>query len=417
MQPITQNNPNLYKGPSSSAEFNKLRNDMHYDVSTLFELANQNDDTIKSNMDVLVRENFFMQNKIIELESRVEKIKQDLLYRADGYSKQRLIKSFHSLEGITEGDSGKSPHINTVYGYLTVPPADAVSKLSYQTEDGQVVIPESLDVQVFESTNIEATDTNTGMPTYYELDDQDLYKAFDRSRNSFWVHSSSFPETSGVSEVYGILHIKLPLDTMNNIFANTLVLNPFPEYSMTIRDIQFKGQGEQWHRLPNFPVEKDQEGQAVPVPIENAGKLTFSFPKAEMTEVQILLTQPYWFASEGQREFTYGFQEIELEHRVSGGGEAEVISEFSLEGTTKRFSTIEEPVAIPLVGSLGAIEELVEHRLYYNKDLTNEFGFGNEIMAPIQKVYVRTTIREGAEGVPMVRKLQLDYTYKELDEY
>ena len=417
MQPISQNNPNIYKGPSSSADFNKLRNEIHYDLGQLFDLANKHDDEIKTNMDVLIRENFFLQNKIVELEKLVDKIGTDLLYRSQGVQKQRLIKSFYSLEGLSDGDAGKEAYVNTVYGYLSVPASDTVSKISYQAEDGQVVIPESLQVSVYESNNIQQIDSTTGMRTYYEIEDDQTYRAFDRDTNSFWVHTTSFPEDSGVSEVYGNIHIKLPLDVLNNVYANTLVLNPFPEYSLRIRDIQVKGYGEQWYRLENYPTEKDANGNEVPVEIQNAGKLTFSFPKTEVTEVQILFTQPYWFASEGRREFVYGFQEIEVEHRVVNGTEAEVISEFSLEGTTKRFSVIQKPSVVPVTGSPQEIEDLVEHKLYYNKDLTNEFSFGNEIMAPIQKIYVKTIVRSQGEVIPMIRQVNLDYTYKELDEF
>lgn len=417
MQPISQNNPNVYKGPSSSADFNKLRNEMHYDLTQLFELANRHEEEIKTNMDVLIRENFFLQNKVVELEKLVDKIGTDLLYKNDGLKKQRLIKSMFSLDGLSDGDVGKEAYVNTVYGYMSVPASDAVSKVSYRTEDGQVVIPESLEVTVYESNNTQEIDTTTGMLTYYETEDDQIYRAFDRDKNSFWVHTSSFPEDSGVSEVYGIMHIKLPLDVINNVYANTLVLNPFPEYSLRIRDIQVKGYGEQWYRLENYPTEKDVDGNEVAIEIQNASKLTFSFPKTEVTEVQILFTQPYWFASEGRREFVYGFQEVEVEYRVVNGTEAEVISEFSLEGTTKRFSVIEKPSVVPLVGSSQEIDDLVEHKLYYNKDLTNEFSFGNQIMAPIQKVYVKTIIKGQGEVVPMIRQINLDYTYKELDEF
>ena len=417
MQPISQNNPNVYKGPSSSAEFNKLRNDIHYDLVQLFELANEHGEEIKTNMDVLIRENFFLQNKIVELEKLVDKIGIDLLYKNQGVQKQRLIKSFYSLEGLSDGDAGKEAYINTMYGYLTVPPADTVSKVSYQAADGQVIIPESLEVKVFESNNTQPLDETTGMLTHYSIEDDKTYLAFDRDKNSFWVHTSSFPEDSGVSEVYGIIHMKLPLDVLNNVYANTLVLNPFPEYSLRIRDIQVKGQGEQWRRLENYPTANDAQGEEIPVEIQNASKLTFSFPKSEVTEVQIMFTQPYWFSSEGKREFVYGFQEIELEHRIVNGTEAEVLSEFSLEGTTKRFSVIQKPSFVPLVGSSQQVEDLVEHKLYYNKDLTNEFSFGNEIMAPIQKVYIKTIIKGQGEIVPMIRQINLDYTYKELDEF
>lgn len=417
MQPITQNNPNVYKGPSSSAEFNKLRNDIHHDLGELFDVANEHEESIRRNMDVLVRENFFMQNKLVELEKLVEKMNQDLLYKNEGLKKQRLIKSFYSIDGLSDGDLQKEAYVNTAYGYLTVPPSDTVSKISHKAEDGQVVIPESLAMTVYESTNTQPLDEETGTHTYYEIEDDSTYLAFDRDKNSFWVHTSTFPEDSGVSEVYGILHIQLPLDALNNVSANHLVLNPSPEYSLRIRDIQVKGFNEQWQRLANYPTEKDKDGLDVPITIENASKLTFAFPKTEVTEIQVMFSQPYWFASEGQREFTYGFQEVELEHRLLNATEAEIVSEFSLEGTTKRFSVIQKPTVIPMVGANQDIHDLVEHKLYYNRDLTSEFSFGNEIMAPIQKVYVKTTLRGRGEIVPMVRQLNLDYSYKELTEF
>lgn len=417
MQPISQNNPNAYRGPSSSVEFNKLRNDMHYDLVQLFQLANENEESIEENMDVLIRENFFLQNKVIEMEKLVEKISTDLLYKSQNSNKQRLIKSFYSLSGLSDGDTSKQAYVNTMYGYLSIPGSDAVSKISYQSADGQVIIPSSLETQVFESNNIQPLDEATGMKTYYTIEDDKIYRAFDKNKNSFWVHTSSFPEDSGVTEVYGIIHIKLPLDVMNNVYANTIILNPFPEYSLKIRDIQAKGYGEQWHRIENYPTEKDTNGLDVPIEIENAGKLTFSFPKTEVTEIQILFTQPYWFASQGKREFVYGFQEIEVEHRIQNGSEAEIVSEFSLEETTKRFSIIQKPSIVPAIGTTQEIHDLVDFKLYYNKDLTNEFTFGNEIMAPIQKVYVKTILKGQGEIIPMVKQINLDYIYKELNEF
>lgn len=415
MQPISQNNPNLYKGPSSSTEFNRLRNDIHYDLVTLFDIANRHEEEIKSNMDVLIRENFFLQNKILELETLVEKISQDLMYKNQGLGKQRLIKSFYDLDGLSDGASDKPAYVNTIYGYLSIPPFDSVSKISYQGDDGQVVIPKSLSVQILESHNAQPKDPATGNREYYSVEDNNIYRAFDRNRNTFWVHTSSFPSDSGVSEVYGILHIKLPLDVLNDVYANTLVLNPFPEYSMTIHDIQYKGNSQQWYRLENYPTEK-VDGQDVPVRIERAGKLTFAFSKTEVTEIQIFFSQPYWFENDGKRDFVYGFQEIELEHRVYNNKTAEIVTEFSLEGTTKGFRIIEEPKVVPAIGSFTNISDLVEHKLYYNKDLTNEFKFGNEIMAPIQKVYVKTILRGSEERVPMIKQIHLDFTYKELNE-
>lgn len=416
MQPISQNNPNMHKGPSSSKDFNKLHGEMHHDLMTLFTVANRHEREIKSNMDVLLRENFFLQNKVTELEKLYDKVAKDFSYKEEGVQKQRLIKTFYNLEGLSDGEAGKEAMVSPSYGYLSIPPSDIVSKISYESDDGQVVIPESMEVSVLESNNTRPIDESTGVREYYTIEDDEVDLAFDRNKNSFWVRTSSFPKDSGVSEVYGIMHIKLPLDALNNIHVNTLYLNPFPAYSMSIRDITYKGYGDQWYRLPNYPTEKDVDGQEVPVEIEGIGKRIFSFPKTEITEIQIMFEQPYWFDSEGNRDFVYGFQEIGVEHRIYNSNVAEVVSEFSLEGTTKNFQVIEEPTVTPMLGSEQDIGDLIEHKLFYNKALTNEFGFGNEIMAPIKTVYVKTIITGKGESFPMVKSINLDYTFKDDEE-
>ena len=416
MQPITQNNPNLHKGPSSSTDFNRLRNDIHHDLVALFDLANRHDEEIRRNMDVLIHENFFMQNRLIELENYIEKIEADTLNRQSGISRQTLVKSFHSLAGLFDGDPEKEALVNTMYGCVTIPHSDVVSKIMHKADDGTVIVPESLQIELRESNNTREVDSATGIRSDYVVDDDGVMLAFDGDKNSFWVHTSTFPEDSGVSEVYGNVHIKLPLDVLNNAHANTLTINPFPEYGLTIRDIIYKGHGEQWFRLETYPTEKAENGMESPVEIKDASKLIFSFPKTEITELQIKFAQPYWFENEKQREFVYGFQEIELENRAYTRSEAEIVTEFSLEGTTKRFYTIAEPVVQPVVGSAKDINDLVQHKLYYNKELSNEFNFGNEIMANLQKIYIKTIIRSQGGIVPMIKKLNLEYTFRDMNQ-
>ena len=100
MQPISQNNPNLYKGPSSSEDFNKLRNDMHYDLTNLFNIANMHESEIEENMNLLLKENFFLQCKILDIEKLAEQIEVDEGYRYDGVSKKRLIQKLLYIEWI-----------------------------------------------------------------------------------------------------------------------------------------------------------------------------------------------------------------------------------------------------------------------------------------------------------------------------
>lgn len=417
LQPISQNNPNLYKGPSSSEDFNKLRNDMHYDLTNLFNIANMHESEIEENMNLLLKENFFLQCKILDIEKLAEQIEVDEGYRYDGVSKKRLIQNFYTLDGLSDGDREKQTYINTLHGYASIPSADNISKLTHTASDGSVITPQSLKVSVLESNNTANIDPETGEREYYSISDSNIKRAFDGDRSTYWIHQSTFSADSGVSEVYGSMHIQLPLDTINDVYANHLTIHPFPEYSMSIRDILVRGHGERWRRLENYPTEQNEEGIDVPVKLESVGKMTFAFQKAEITEVQIKFSQPHWFMTKGRREFTYGFQEIDLSHRIVNQTEAEFISEFSIEDTTRRFSVVEYPEVVSMKGTDSKISDLVEHRLYYNQDLTNEFRFGTEIMAPIQKIYIRTVIKKSGEIVPMLQQLNIDYEYRELEAF
>lgn len=413
MQPITNLNPNLHRGPSNSQEFNQIQNSIHYDLTQLFDVANLHDQTIRDNMDILIRENFFLQSKIQELETKLEEIIVDYTYKGNNLNKQQAIKSMYTLENITLGSA--SATIDTLYGIATIADIDRTSKIIYRSDDGTVTIPSSFSVSVLESNNTRPIN-NVGVRDYYTITDSNVIRSFDTSNNSIWAHTSSFPQESNISEVYGIIDIKLPLDMLNNLFTNVLTIHPYPEYSMTIADILYKGYGNTWYRLPNFPKSIDSFGHESAVPIMNASKLMFSFPKIEITEIQIFFTQPYWFLNNGMRDFVYGFQEIGVEYRSYNSSIAQFTTAFDISDTNKRFYTIEKPITVANMGSDQSIDDLVNYQLYYDSALSNEFQFGNQILAPMQKVYVKTTLTNRGDVIPVVKNIKLNYIYKDMGD-
>jgi hypothetical protein len=413
VQPITNLNPNLHRGPSNSQEFNQIQNSIHYDLTQLFDVANLHDQTIRDNMDILIRENFFLQSKIQELETKLEEIIVDYTYKGNNLNKQQAIKSMYTLENITLGSA--SATIDTLYGIATIADIDRTSKIIYRSDDGTVTIPSSFSVSVLESNNTRPIN-NVGVRDYYTITDSNVIRSFDTSNNSIWAHTSSFPQESNISEVYGIIDIKLPLDMLNNLFANVLTIHPYPEYSMTIADILYKGYGNTWYRLPNFPKSIDSFGHESAVPIMNASKLMFSFPKIEITEIQIFFTQPYWFLNNGMRDFVYGFQEIGVEYRSYNSSIAQFTTAFDISDTNKRFYTIEKPITVANMGSDQSIDDLVNYQLYYDSALSNEFQFGNQILAPMQKVYVKTTLTNRGDVIPVVKNIKLNYIYKDMGD-
>ena len=67
---------NIYRGPSSSAEFNKRNAAILKDIHTLYEKLNENEESIEESMDIVLRENFFLQNHVSLLRQEIEKLRR-----------------------------------------------------------------------------------------------------------------------------------------------------------------------------------------------------------------------------------------------------------------------------------------------------------------------------------------------------
>lgn len=414
MRPVTLRNPNLYKGPANSAEFNELRNDIQKDLTNLYEITNKHEEEIKENMDIILREQFFMQNRIEKLQRKVLELEAEQQAKETGEA-SKMLRSFYHMEGLRDGDNNKQVSIDVTRGIVSPLTTQMQSKLSYVNDKGEYIIPKSLEVTLAESNDTQPLDEG-GNLIYYAIDQTGIEKGIDGDRNTFWVNTSQFSKNSGVTEVYGLMHIKIPTDILNNVYANTILINPYPEYSMTISDIQYKGIGEQWNRIPTYPTEKNASGETVPVPIEECSKLILSFPRIEMTELKILFKQPYWFEHDNSRFFIYGFQDIKLEYREYSSQESEFITSYSLSGTGRRFASVQEPVYSAPVGCPDDISECISHKMYYDSNLTEEFPFGHQISAPIQTIYIKTTLVKVGETIPLLKQMELYYTHKDLDE-
>lgn len=413
MQPISSRNKNLYKGPSGSKEFNSIRNDLHHDLHSLFTIANEHDTQIRNNMDLLIRENYFLQNRLSVLETELEQAKINLRFKDQGVNRQKDIQSFYLKDNVLSMETKeRMTDINTMYGVTTIHSAKNSSKVSQVSSAGIVIVPSSLETALYESSNIRPIDPTTGERDYYLVEGGLSAEAFDQNTNTFWTNYVTYPEDKGVTEIYAILHIKLPIQHLSDVFSNKITINPYPEYSMDVLDIQYKGYGDQWMRLPNYPVE-EINGEESPIPFRESSKLIFTFPKREITEIQIHLRQPYWFKNGDERTFVYGFNNINIEHSIYNNEEAEFVTVFDLDGTTKSFQMIREPIVIPSVGSEQNIEGLVSHKLYYDRSLSNESAFGNTILGNVKKVYVKTTLRRVGDTIPVLKEIHLDYDYKD----
>jgi len=412
MELQSMKNRNLYRGPSSSTEFNQRMNDLHVDLARIYDYVNENEEQLQKSTDVLLREYQFNQNLVEELRRELEEVKATQVSLLAGEQKGKMVRTFYNPNVVKDGNEKKQVFLDLDYGVITPNVSDISSKVSFVTDSGNVVVSSKMDMFVRESNNTQPYDEEAQDYVYYDVDSNGFEEMVDKQKSTYWLRSVRYPNGSGVQKVFGEVHIKLATDLLTNLYANALTIRPFPENSMTITDIHVKSLGNQWSRLENFPVLEDGE---TPVPIEQAKKMMFSFGRREIAEVKIRFEQPYWFEADNMREFTYGFQDIDLEYRGYTENECEFVTTYELTGT-KRFAQIEKPVVYAADGTLLDVDGLVTHELYYDKGMASQFEFGSTILAPLQKVYVKTKVKREGERVPVLKRLELNYRFKDTNE-
>lgn len=415
MRPVTLKNRALQKGPSSSEEFNDLRNDIQRDITTLFDISNAHESAISENMDHVLRENYFLQNRLEKLKNRVlelEKEKQD----GQGFGQGYMLRSFYQAGNVLQGNKENPVDLDTLHGLVSPVVVKAHNKMAFKNDEGKYILPSNFEVSVMETTDVEELEPETGERIHYAVDTTGIRKAFDGDKNSFWVRNVETNENECVTQVDAIIHVKIPQEISNNVYTNTLTLHPSPEYAMSITDLQYKNQNGEWRRIESYPV-KSAGNAEVPVAIEEAGKLVFSFPKRQITELKLHVKQPYWFKHENKRIFMYGFQDIVAEYREYSQNSAEFVTRFSLEGTDRRFSSVGTPIGTVPVGVSAVSDYTMKHELYFDEGLAEQFVFGSDIYQPIQTVYVKTILQVAGDQVPLVREIELPYRHEEMDSF
>src|SRR5574344_777167 len=93
------NQKNLYRGPSSSKEFNERNKFIRDDINSMYQLLNENEKNIEKNMDIVLRENFFLSYEIKNLYQEIKKLKELITDEPDGlnqdYYKQIHVQNFY----------------------------------------------------------------------------------------------------------------------------------------------------------------------------------------------------------------------------------------------------------------------------------------------------------------------------------
>lgn len=404
---------NNLRGPKSSKEFNEQVENTRKDIKLLYSLLNNNEREIYETTDIILNENFQLQKRISELESEVRKLENLII------SEEEVIYNYTNFYNSTNliQDTEEPAYLNREYGVIMPAPTSTTNKLSHLTDSERTVIPRDLEIVIeeenakeFRSVELEQKMKDAGLQggelfsDKNEVPKEGFSKIVDKKRDTYWTRQVASNEHL---ELFGRIVIRVPKEGVTNLFSNTLKVSPYPEGSMTIHSIMVKGLGNQWDLLDNYPTLKDE-----PLPIKNARKLMFNFPRKEITEIVINFSQPYYLENNEDKIFTYGFQGIDLEYNLFTEKETSFITELDISNEGLEFDEVFEPKVVFDDGSSREMEYLVEHELYYDENLTTEFTFNNNILTPVSKVYVKTILKRDGEHFPVLKEIQNSYTVK-----
>lgn len=400
MKPYLSSLATLYKGPANSEEYNTLFTTIYKDLYKLYEFTEENDVTIKNNMDILIVENFNLQGKIEELEQKVSDISKSL---ADSDGFKYLSKSFVNfrnvsfaqtdIETIQEKDKAFIDILNNV---AMNPIGSSYSRTRSTDLNGDVFVNEMIEVSVLEGT---AVDNQVLIEP--EISPYDM---FSNDTSVFWYKEALTVE----NEIFFTVRIQLFTNATSNNYINNINISPFPDKSMQITSVTYVDLNGAEHVIPTFPAE----------PIDNFTRTRFAFDKVEAKEIIIYGKQSNYYKENDEKKFVYGFQNIDISYNDYSTKTSSLITEFDISkyGDAFFFDSISYPVITEGPGSVKNIEDYIDNKLYvsYNGGATITEQDFNSTITPLDcnKAYILTTINNINETSPLIKNISIGFVTK-----
>lgn len=407
MQPISKKQEARFRGPTSSADFNKWVEDNYFDLVQLFSASNQNREDIDKNLDMLQKENHFLEAKIKSLEDRMASVLLTAENIATGasYPEKVMTKSFHSLDNIEPLDPTEEYaecQIDTNFGVAHIPVEEHISKIYLMGDKPH--LPKSFKATVYESLG--PIDKTANIIPLDPIEDESILNAFNGDPNSFWQRSIT-KNAGSVSEVYALIDIELPQNIINHTRVSSIYLNPSPEHSFSILDILYLGEGSAWTSLPTYPRLSDGS----PEEIRSTVKIPFFFEPQNTLRLRIYLKQDNPISSGNLDTFVYGFNSIDVFFTRFSADTAKMKIAFALpDSSDKVFNTITKIEPIFVKGG-EENSQLVETHFYLESDSTERDIFHpTPIPVPTKKVIVEIIMKQKSGASPALSKVNLHYT-------
>lgn len=404
MQPITKKEEVALRGGTSSEFINKMQNNITYDINKLYQIATEHGVNIPKSQDALLRENYFLQKKLIELETRVSALENPLNILEKLFTNSDNVS--YQLDPTNDKYVIENPlSVDIQHRVTELPISSNTSKVHLLDSKNKVFIPKSLDVDVYENNTLLQTNN-------------DVKNMFNKSDKDIWMHTTETANT--VTSMDYRIDVKLPQNIINHQKVNTIALHPAPSFSFSITNIEYKDASGNYHTIETFPRDSDMNLK----PLTSTSDVKFVFPDIETTEVRIHINQPNYF-DESTRKFVVGFQEIDISYtRYANVTDGSALLQFDLTDGTS-FDTISN--INPLWGEGGVKpspttleEDLVNFGIKYIYNGTVKSARISEDRTSwtiddlaITTIYLETTLKPKGSGLsPLLSGVEFEYTTK-----
>lgn len=378
-------------GPSYSREFDHLWQSMAYDLGQLYTLADTNQRRVLAQMTAAMRENFFLQQRLSELETDLDTLEQQV---ADGIN--RLVKVYTDAEG--------------VYYSLTGHPGIALgNRAQVDVQYRQVTLPvirQSHRLKIMDSDNIALVPNTTVVTLQEGFDPDHLTTQIPAIANLLKtsIAGDIFPFRRGITHLDGPLYahveVKVPRQLLSSVRANSFNIRPYPTGTLTIDQFQLQDLNGNWNTPDHF------------VQIDRLHSTRFLFGSQDVAALRFRLQQPYGLSEGDDPLFEYGLYGVELMQIDFAPVAGKWLQKFTAP-SGQSFDKILTPRPVWAAGAPGTTAD-ISYKLWYEYtnnavDVVAPAQFGVSLPAAADVVYIECALRSAGGVSPALRALEVPY--------
>lgn len=288
--PFYSGDKERFRSQADSSRYNKHVDETLYDITELFNIANEQEREIERMRGFFAVGSHFAQEQMDQMKRELQALQENVAaaQRPGKEYVKYLLPS--DARPDTNVDEYERALIDLQHDIITLPFSAYSSSKLYIHDDinSEYIVPNTL--------RYEVTPKADGIT----IKENDFMDALTPDENKFWHRTYTY--FSGAKDyAEAQVTIELPDDIISNRDVNTMFLHPYPLNTMDILNVEYQLDAG-WKTVPGFK------------PVENAGNIKLCFPPIEIRLVRVTLRQRHFVTKGNQHTFHMGIREIGVSH-------------------------------------------------------------------------------------------------------